>query len=135
MGDESGGVGDESGGVGGEWAEARNDVEGAGDGGGEPGAAWGEAGNRAGEVAQRAAKQPRRTDGQPGIVVLGLPAPPSAPTSEQALALRMAARERGITTLVKGPIASASRSCPGCGHPVPDFRKSCYVCSFELGRT
>ncbi|WP_437874721.1 hypothetical protein [Sorangium sp. So ce513] len=68
-------------------------------------------------------------------VVLGRPAPPSPePTPEQALALRLTARERGITTLVSGPIASASRECPGCGYPVPDFRKRCYVCSFELGR-
>lgn len=43
-------------------------------------------------------------------------------------------REHGIDMLLKGGLDSPSRPCPNCIYPVPNFRKSCYVCGTILGR-
>ena len=43
-------------------------------------------------------------------------------------------REMRITWLVNGRVEAASRDCPECQFPVPDFRKSCFVCGCEVGR-
>ncbi|HVJ18874.1 MAG TPA: hypothetical protein VM686_25815 [Polyangiaceae bacterium] len=66
-------------------------------------------------------------------MVIGRPAEPIVPTAEQRSAQRWRARERGITTVLDGRL-DASRNCPRCGYPVQASRKSCYVCSHELGR-
>jgi|SRR5580704_15770943 hypothetical protein len=67
-------------------------------------------------------------------LILGRVAVPLSRIAEQEEALRLAGRERGIDILLHGRIDAASRDCPGCGYPVPDFRKSCYVCGLEIGR-
>jgi len=67
-------------------------------------------------------------------IVLGRPAVPLEITEQQEAALRLRARERGIATLLNGRLEGASRDCPECGYPVPDFRVSCYVCGRKLGR-
>jgi hypothetical protein len=55
-------------------------------------------------------------------------------TSEQQEARQRAARERGIDTLLDGRIADTTRVCHECAYPVPEFRKSCYVCGCQVGR-
>jgi hypothetical protein len=67
-------------------------------------------------------------------MVLGLPTVVPVVTNEQERAQAWARRERGINTLLRGRLEAASRPCPDCGYPVPDFRKSCYVCGLEIGR-
>lgn len=67
-------------------------------------------------------------------LVLGRPAvhPVRTPEQERASALRR--REAGITDALDNARYEGARDCPGCGYPVPSFRRTCYVCSFELGR-
>jgi hypothetical protein len=67
-------------------------------------------------------------------MVLGRPKVVPVVTNEQERAQAWARRERGINTLLRGRLEAASRPCPGCGYPVPEFRKSCYVCGLEIGR-
>jgi hypothetical protein len=59
---------------------------------------------------------------------------PRVVTDEQRAALDRARREHGIDTLINGRVAGTTRACPDCSYPVPDFRKSCYVCGREVGR-
>ena len=68
-------------------------------------------------------------------MVIGRPVVSVEPTERQRRALELRRKEHGITTLVRNRrFEAASRNCPECDYPVPDFRKSCYVCGFELGR-
>lgn len=67
-------------------------------------------------------------------MILGRPSVLSVVTADQERAHTWARRERGITILVRGRLEATSRPCPECGYPVPNFRKSCYVCGLEIGR-
>ena len=66
-------------------------------------------------------------------VILGRAAPLER-TAEQQAAAQLARREHGIDTLLRGGVEGCARDCPACGYPVPGFRRSCYVCGFEVGR-
>lgn len=72
-------------------------------------------------------EMPRIMLGQPEVI------PEVTPRQKQANAWRL--RERGITDALDNARYEGARDCPQCGYPVPSFRKSCYVCSFELGRS
>lgn len=85
---------------------------------------------RAGHCIAR--EEPHRSE-LPRLVV-GRPAVHVEPTEQQRRALALHHRERGITTLLEGRFQAATRHCPECGYPVPDFRQRCYVCRFEVGR-
>ena len=66
---------------------------------------------------------------------VGRPEPALPPrTAEQRRALELVHREQGIEILLNGRLESSSRDCDICGYPVPDFRKSCYVCRNAVGR-
>lgn len=67
-------------------------------------------------------------------LVLGRPAIPLDRTPEQEQAGAWLAREGGITASLDNARYEGARDCPECGYPVPSFRKTCYVCAFELGR-
>lgn len=68
-------------------------------------------------------------------MIIGRPIIRVEPTARQLRALELRRREHGITRLVRnGRLQGARRNCPECHYPVPDFRKSCYVCGFEVGR-
>jgi hypothetical protein len=67
-------------------------------------------------------------------LVLGRPESPPVVTPEQQQASALRARERGITDALDNARYEGARDCPECGYPVPRFRKTCYVCAFELGR-
>ena len=54
-------------------------------------------------------------------------------TKEQEHALRSKLREHGIDDSIKNaPISS--RRCPQCRYPAPNWRTTCRVCGFEMGR-
>jgi len=55
-------------------------------------------------------------------------------TAEQRAAQQRLRKVRGIDTLINGRFEGTTRECPECSYPVPDFRKSCYVCGHEVGR-
>jgi hypothetical protein len=67
-------------------------------------------------------------------LMLGRPAIPPVVTPEQEQARALRAREGGITAALDNARYEGARDCPECGYPVPSFRKTCYVCAFELGR-
>jgi hypothetical protein len=79
------------------------------------------------------AREEPRSDELPALV-LGTPeeSPDITPRQEQALAWHT--REDGIASALNNGPLEGDRDCPGCGYPVPGFRKTCYVCAFELGR-
>jgi hypothetical protein len=56
--------------------------------------------------------------------------PPITKSQKQALA--WTSRERGIDDSLKN--MDAQRQCPECNYPAPDWRKTCRVCGFEMGR-
>ncbi len=85
---------------------------------------------RAGHCIAREEPHP---DALPDLV-LGRPEFPPVITPEQEQASALYARERGITDALDNARFEGARDCPGCGYPVPSFRKTCYVCAFELGR-
>ncbi len=66
-------------------------------------------------------------------VYVGQPVGLPSETPQQAEALRLILRERGIDDAIKNA-RSSSRSCPQCHYPAPDWRVSCRVCGFEFGR-
>ena len=68
-----------------------------------------------------------------GRVVIGRPAEVQPPTPEQLEARRVKIRERGVDDAIHNA-ATATRSCPRCQYPAPDWRLSCRVCGFEFGR-
>jgi hypothetical protein len=70
-----------------------------------------------------------------GPMILGRPAVPYEPTPAQARAREVARREGGIDSLLNGRLLGSERECPRCAYPVPEFRKTCYVCGMEVGRT
>jgi hypothetical protein len=72
-------------------------------------------------------------DGLPSIIV-GRPSNPIEPTIEQLQVQALWARERGIDDSIANAMSS-TRSCQKCGYPAPDWRKTCRVCGFEMGRT
>lgn len=56
------------------------------------------------------------------------------PTAQQKEARRNWKRERGIEQALSNDLDSIDRRCPECGYPVPEWRKTCYVCQHPLGR-
>jgi hypothetical protein len=62
---------------------------------------------------------------------LGKITPPKI--TELTEAQRRTLREFGINEAIRAA-QSASRSCPECGYPVTDWRVTCRVCGFKLGR-
>jgi hypothetical protein len=73
-------------------------------------------------------------EGECGEAVLGIPEESSLPTPEQELANQWRLREQGISEVLNHGPFEGERDCPRCAYPVPGFRKTCYVCGFELGR-
>jgi hypothetical protein len=57
--------------------------------------------------------------------------PPATPQQEEANRLML--RERGVDDAIKNA-RSSTRSCPRCQYPAPDWRATCRVCGFEMGR-
>src|SRR5258708_28926819 len=51
----------------------------------------------------------------------------------QEEARRRLARERAINDAIR-TVRFASRDCPRCHYPVPDYRVTCHICGFETGR-
>ncbi len=68
-------------------------------------------------------------------IVVGQPTIVPVVTDTQRRAVEWARRENGINRVLDGSVEFASRPCSGCGYPVPNFRKSCYVCGLGIGRT
>jgi hypothetical protein len=54
-------------------------------------------------------------------------------TPEQADARRLRALGREVQDAMQN-VRHASRACPGCGCPVPNYREGCRVCGAVLGR-
>ncbi|MBK8252656.1 MAG: hypothetical protein IPK82_08310 [Polyangiaceae bacterium] len=52
----------------------------------------------------------------------------------QELAALIVKRESGIDRVIRGPLDVDMRTCPECNYPVERFRKTCWVCGFEVGR-
>jgi len=65
----------------------------------------------------------------------GFPAPLAwgPPTPDQAVARRLRALGMTIADAVRNA-RDASRDCPGCGCPVPNYRVACRVCGAAVGR-
>lgn len=87
---------------------------------------------RAGHCIAR--EEPDRSE-LPRLVIGRLVKPLPEPTDEQKRALWLRHREHGIDILLNGRLDAPSRPCADCAYPVPNFRKSCYVCGLELGRS
>ena len=68
----------------------------------------------------------------PGIYVGRPKEPIQRNTETQEQALEWTHRERGIDDSLKN--IDAGRCCPKCQYPAPDWRKTCRVCGFEMGR-
>jgi hypothetical protein len=83
---------------------------------------------RAGHLVAR--NEPIRSELPP----VRLDGPPFNPSPAQLAAEAAHRREHGITTLLNGRIVDASRNCPSCNFPVPNFRLTCYVCEHHVGR-
>jgi hypothetical protein len=68
-------------------------------------------------------------------IALGLTLPEAWPpgTPEQEMARRRRARERAIDDAIR-LVRYASRNCPGCHYPVPNYRVTCRICGFAVGR-
>lgn len=83
------------------------------------------------------AREEPHSDEMP-LLVLGEPeeVPDITPQQHQRQqqASAWSRREYGINDALLNARYEGARDCPQCGYPVPSFRKSCYVCSFELGR-
>jgi hypothetical protein len=71
-----------------------------------------------------------------GRVILGKPSHVERATPltlEQEEAARMRQRELGVDDAIKNVDRSA-RTCPQCKYPAPDWRTTCRVCGFAIGR-
>lgn len=69
-------------------------------------------------------------------IFLGKPVRPEAAipeTPEQREVGRMRQREWGVDDSIKNAERSA-RTCSKCHYPAPDWRLTCRVCGFEMGR-
>lgn len=66
-------------------------------------------------------------------VYVGRPVSVAPVTPEQAEALRVMRRERGVDDAIRNARRS-SRCCPRCQYPAPAWRVECRVCGFEMGR-
>lgn len=71
-------------------------------------------------------------------VTIGQPDAAVAPmTRDREMGVReadkWAMRERGIDDSIRNATTS-TRSCPDCGYPAPNWRKTCRVCGREIGR-
>jgi hypothetical protein len=64
---------------------------------------------------------------------LGQPQEVPPVTEQQDRAERLMLRERGIDDSIKNA-QSSSRCCPRCQYPAPNWRKTCRICGFEMGR-
>ena len=56
---------------------------------------------------------------------------PGTPEQEQARHRR--SREQRIDDAI-GAVRYSSRDCPECHYPIPNYRRTCYVCGFLAGR-
>src|SRR6266566_8111248 len=66
-------------------------------------------------------------------VFVGKPVGLPPVTTEQQETRRVMLRERGIDDSIKNA-QTATRACPRCHYPASDWRISCRVCGFEMGR-
>ncbi len=66
------------------------------------------------------------------LMMLGMPEVEPEETASQRNALRWTGREAGIDDALAN--IQATRCCPQCDYPAPDWRKSCRVCGYEFGR-
>lgn len=62
--------------------------------------------------------------------ILGMVEPRS---SEDRGALEWSMRERGIQAAISEQLTGEERSCVKCHYPVPDWRKTCFVCGYLVG--
>ena len=68
-------------------------------------------------------------------VTIGTPSrpPPPPPTPEVIAERSWLRRERGIDDAIENA-QRATRACPECAYPAPDWRVACRVCGFAFGR-
>jgi hypothetical protein len=66
-------------------------------------------------------------------VYIGQPSNVEPMTQAQTEALQWRRRESGVDDSIMNAETSA-RACPKCQYPAPDWRLSCRVCGFEMGR-
>lgn len=66
-------------------------------------------------------------------VVLGFAAEMPKLTPQQEEAACWSAREGGINDSIRNA-ARSTRACPECSYPAPDWRVTCRVCGFAMGR-
>jgi hypothetical protein len=66
-------------------------------------------------------------------IYIGQPAQVIEPSPSQEEAGRWKRRESAIDDSLRNA-ASSTRSCPRCSYPAPNWRKTCRVCGFEMGR-
>ena len=71
-------------------------------------------------------------DSELPAMYLGRPTNPPPITVSHERALEWTGRERGIDDSLRN--IDAQRCCPTCNYPSPDWRKTCRVCGFEMGR-
>jgi hypothetical protein len=64
---------------------------------------------------------------------LSLPLAWGPGTPEQEEARRRRSQEQAIDDAIRNA-REASRDCPGCGYPVPNYRVACRVCGAVVGR-
>ncbi len=66
-------------------------------------------------------------------IVIGQPSRPNPMSSRQRQAWQMKSRESGINDSIEN-VRRSSRHCPRCRYPAPDWRATCRVCGFPMGR-
>jgi len=66
-------------------------------------------------------------------IYLGQPRSVPPPTHRQQEALHWKGRERAIDSALKD-INYSTRNCRQCKFPVANWRKTCLVCGFDIGR-
>jgi len=64
-------------------------------------------------------------------VVIGRPTVQHVPTEQERTAQEWASRERRVDEAIKDAL-SVSVSCPACGYPAGEWRKTCKVCGKTL---
>ncbi|MGL6095623.1 MAG: hypothetical protein ACRC7O_07495 [Fimbriiglobus sp.] len=66
-------------------------------------------------------------------VFIGLASEVEPETPEQTVARQLLLREQGIDDAIRNT-GMATRTCPQCHYPAPDWRVACRVCGFAFGR-
>lgn len=67
------------------------------------------------------------------VMFLGRPKDHFAATPSQERAEEEFRRERSIDRALVD-FKYSRRTCPGCGYPMPDWKRNCTVCGIEIGR-